>query len=399
MLRNERLVGKDLYIPHTAIYNSAVKIIYIISGLDVGGAETALYNLLKGGLSNEFECYVISLTTEGSIGAKIKQLDVPVISLHLKTWTDAIYRVFKLFKIIRSLKPDIVQGWMYHGNLFAYIASLTLLYSPIVTWGIRQSLYDIRKEKSSTQVIIKLCRLISKRANSIIYNSHTSKRQHENFGLCNARSMVIPNGIDTTEYFYNIKGRNKIRKEIGISEQSILIGHVARYHPMKDHLTFIDSAIHILEKYENVYFLLCGRGVNSSDLKDRIPTDYKKKFIFFDERIDIPDIMNAIDLFCQSSWSEAFPNVLGEAMASGTPCVATNVGDSSLIIGDTGFIVDPSDVESLANGISMFLEASTEARKALGIQARKRVDDLFSLPFAVEQYIKQYKFLLQNKRT
>jgi glycosyltransferase involved in cell wall biosynthesis len=371
-----------------------MKVLHIISSLSVGGAERALYNLLRGGLSDELDCTVLSLRDEGAYGARIRALGVPVHTLELQTYSGLVAAGYKIRNLVSKFQPDVIQGWMYHGNLAASLARLLSIHKPVVVWNIRHSLYDILNEKTLTRYVIRGNKQLSKKIETIIYNSQLAKEQHEAFGFSIHSGIVIPNGFDLNELSERNDIRNKLRSAFGIDERDIVIGHVARLHPMKDHQTFLHSAVKVIKSYERVKFMLIGRNVQMStpELAGIVPPESEKHFIFLGERSDVYDIMQAMDILCVSSaWGEGFPNVLGEAMASSVPCVTTDVGDSRHIVGDTGLVVSPSDTSALTDALNNMVALSYDERRALGRKARKRIAENYSLKSVCKSYEKVYR--------
>jgi glycosyltransferase involved in cell wall biosynthesis len=290
---------------------------------------------------------------------------------------------------------------MYHGNLAASIASWLANGHPSVTWNIRHSLYSLGLEKPLTRQIIKTNRLLSNKADMIIYNSRLSRNQHEAMGFEGKSARMIPNGFDVMSLRPDPDIRKVIRSSMSIPEESIVIGHVARFHPMKDHVSFLRAAVQLAKKLPVVRFLLVGRKVTLGNQKiaGLVPPNMLDRFYFLGERADVPSLMQAMDVLCSSSaWGEAFPNVLGEAMASGVPCVATDVGDSSHIVDNTGIIVQPSNSEELENGLLTMLLMTKDERVAMAKAARARIESVFALPGIVDQYAKYYYALVKKKQ-
>lgn len=371
-----------------------MKVVHFITGLATGGAERALYNVLAGGLASSSNPVVVSLRDEGTYGHLIRAEGVPVYALGLRQGIPGPAALWQLRRLVRHISPDIVQGWMYHGNLAASVAArMTAGPRPAVAWNIRQCLYSLAEEKPLTRQVIHFSRWLSGEADSILYNSRLSRDQHEAFGFAAQRGRVIPNGFDTERLCSNDERGRAIREALGIPLKKTVIGHVARFHPMKDHASFLRAAVSVMRERADVVCLLVGRMVNFQNpaLAGIVPLELKERFFFVGERNDVPDLMRAMDLFCQSSWSEAFPNVLGEAMALGVPCVATDVGDSRDIIGDTGMVVRPSDSSALAQGLLAMLARTTMERVALGRAARLRIETYYGLVGVVEQYNDTYK--------
>jgi glycosyltransferase involved in cell wall biosynthesis len=373
-----------------------MKIIHIITGLSIGGAEQALYNLLKGGLAERFDNCVISLRDKGPMGLKISLLGVPVIALNMQARKLPLARLVKLIRIIREFSPDLIQGWMYHGNLIASFSRVVAPGKPVLVWNIRHSLSDLNQEKITTQQVIRINRWFSSGADVILYNSHRSREQHEIFGFSKLGAKVIPNGIDTHTFSFSSKDRKYIRSKLGIPENACVVGHMARLHPMKDHAIFMQAAKSLSYRHQNLYFLLSGRDVlfDNIMLSQELSSKVRHRFYFLGERNDVHKLMSAVDIFCLSSaWGEGFPNVLGEAMATSIPCVATDTGDSSLVVNKTGIIVPPCDVNALEEGIESLLTMSSEDRISLGRSALERIEMNYKLSKIVEKYVSLYNEL------
>lgn len=368
---------------------------HLITGLSTGGAERALFNLLDGGLAEHYDSHVISLSNEGTMGPQIQELGVPVTALGMRVGRPSPSGVVKLRRVARMLRPDLIQGWMYHGNLAATLAGTLVPGRPPVVWNVRQSLYDLAAEKPLTRQVIRVNRWLSIRANKIIYNSRVSRQQHEAFGFAKAPGKTLPNGFDVERSRPDPEKGKSVREELSIAQDALVIGHVARFHPMKDHASFLRAAVQVASIVPAVRFLVVGHGVSPQNpsLAGIVPQDLLDRFVFPGERSDINRLMQSMDVLCLSSRSEAFPNVLGEAMACGVPCVTTDVGDSADIVADTGIVVQPLDSEALARGLTAMLEKPDAARRALGRVARKRVEENYSLMSIVEEYDHLYEEL------
>lgn len=285
---------------------------------------------------------------------------------------------------------------MYHGNLAANLAARMLPERSGLAWNVRQSLYDLQAEKPLTRAVIRINRACSKVADAIIYNSHVSREHHERFGFASARVNVIPNGFDLTRLCPDPQTALAVRRELAFGRDALVVGHIARFHPMKGHETFLHAAVELAKRLPKARFLLAGSEVTADNpiLRERVPPELMAQFRFLGERRDVPRLMQAIDVYCSSSCSEAFPNILGEAMASGKPCVATDVGDSATVVGETGIVLCPSDGSELARALTAMLQESPEERRNRGIAARARVAAHYSLGAIVERYAHLYEGLI-----
>jgi glycosyltransferase involved in cell wall biosynthesis len=287
---------------------------------------------------------------------------------------------------------------MYHGNLLASLSPLLLGKNVPVVWNVRHSLYELDSEKRTTKWVIKACKVLSKRTKAVIYNSNLSRKQHQAFGFSSLNGLVIPNGFELSRLLFSEESRAVIRSELGIDESTNVVGHVARFHPMKDHVGFIKAAIKVLKRDENTVFVMLGTDVtdDNSALINEISGDFRDKFRLLGEQSNVEQFMSAFDLFVLSSWSEAFPNVLGEAMACGLPCVTTDVGDAAYIVDETGLVVPPRNPDLLASAIINMLEKIERDFAVLKNKARERVEQNFSLDSTVDQYRSIYDETLPN---
>jgi len=369
-----------------------MKIIHIITDLDTGGAEIMLYKLLSSLHNEALNSTVISLMGQGKITERIEALGVKVEILDLGQGERPSWQTIKkLRQIMKAFNPDIVQGWMYHGNIAATVA--VFLFDPMcikvkLFWNVRQTLYDINSEKIQTRWLIVLGRWLSFFPHSIIYNSSLSVEQHCNVGYSVKKTKIIPNGFDLQKFRPDKNRRQQLREELRVAESVLLVGHISRLHPMKDHATLLRAIERVadgLSDKQEVLFLLIGHGVTSELSKN-------PAIRFLGERVDVPRIMSALDIVVSSSaWGEGFPNVIGEAMASEVPCVVTDVGDSAYIVGKYGRVCSVGDDQCIASSLLQLIE-NTQERKTAGKQARKRIKENYSMDKIKKEYLKEWGF-------
>jgi glycosyltransferase involved in cell wall biosynthesis len=376
-----------------------MRVMHVITGLSTGGAETMLLKLLSAA-SGSMEHVVVSLGEEGTIGPRIAALGVPVHCLGLRRNAPNPFRALSILPLARRIGPQLIQGWMYHGNLMASMAALALRHKPPVLWNIRQTVYDLRRERWLTAKFIRLGARLSSRPAAIIYNSQTSATQHESLGYGAEKRVIIPNGFDYQLLRPDEAARKAVRTELGIADNTVLVGLVARYHPMKDHVGFLQAAAMIARSYPQTRFVLAGAGVSSTQpelVKAIQQNELWDCVMLLGERSDIPRLNNAFDIGCSASaWGEGFSNSIGEAMACGVPCAVTDVGDSAYIVADTGLVAPPRASEALAKAIAGLIEIGRSGRQQLGTKARQRIETEFSLPAIVRRYEGLYLTHFQN---
>ncbi len=372
---------------------------HVISGLDTGGAEMTLLRVLASLQGSGLTSVVVSLRDRGTMGDRIEALGVPVHSLHLhRSGPDGIASgCARLLRISSATRPAVLQGWMYHGNLCALLAARLGVGRPALVWNIRHSLETMHREKWTTRWLIRLTAKLSRYCATVIYNSYRSAHQHEGAGYARSRTLVIPNGFDSRRFRPSASSSRSVRAELGIADQDVVIGLFGRYHPIKDHKTFLRAAAQLVPDGHPVRFVLAGRRVDRENpelasLCDRYRlTD---AVVLLGERDDMPRLTATLDIACCSSRGEAFPNVLGEAMAAGVPCVSTDVGDARAILGETGTIVKPGDPTALANAWRSLIGLGSTGRKRLGMAGRKRVMARFDLLGISARYRRLYEDLL-----
>jgi glycosyltransferase involved in cell wall biosynthesis len=375
-----------------------IKILHIINDLSVGGAEMMLYKLLSGINRERFEPVVISLIDRGKLRDSIEALGVEVYTTSMRPGRPTPASILRLIRLTRRLKPDLIQGWMYHSCLAGQLANTFSARKAPVLWGIHCSDISPISEKKMTLAMVRLCAPLSRLPANIIFVSQSSHSEHKSFGYSVKKSRVLPNGIDTKLFVPSAAARLSVRSELGLPDNAFLVGLVGRYHPMKDHANFLRAASLLLKAEPNVHFLLIGRGINPENktlLGAIQDLGLLNQIHLLGERSDTPRLSAALDIFTlSSSYGESFPNVIGEAMACGVPCVVTDVGDASWIVSETGRVVPRRDPGALANAWSELITLGEEERKALGKAARFRVMERFPLESVVAQYEALYESAL-----
>ena len=289
---------------------------------------------------------------------------------------------------------------MYHGNMAALMVSALSPAQAKVIWNIRQSTYDLKQERRLTSLLIRAGAVHSSKPARIIYNSSVSLEFHKKLGYASHRSLVLANGFDCGQFKPDVAARYSFRRSLKLDSEAFLIGAVGRYHPVKDHANFLQAAEILERTWPNVHFVLVGCGMDhtNSELVALIrQIGINGKIHLLGERTDVHYITAALDIASSSSQAEGFPNVVGEAMACEVPCVVTDVGDSAKIVDVTGIVVPPKDPQALAKGWERLIEMGAEARRKLGIAARKRIQANYSLAVITEQYEDLYHRVVPEK--
>ena len=375
-----------------------LRIVHVISGLELGGAETMLHQLLAGTDRERFQSEVISMTTRGPVGERIEALGIPVHALGMKRGLPTPWHLLPLIRRLRWARPDVIQTWMYHADLFGGVAGRLAGHLPVV-WGIHHTRLERESTPAGTLWTARVNARLSHRLPArIVCCSEATRRVHIQMGYAAGKMLVIPNGTDLGRFRPDPQARRSVRAELGLAPDALLVGMAARYHPLKDHRNFVLAASRAAELLD-VHFVLCGEGIvaENSVLSGWIEqAGLSGRFHLLGRREDMPRLLASLDISTLSSRSEAFPLVVGEAMACGVPCVVTDVGESSEIVGTTGLVVPPEDPEALAEAWRELIEGGPELRGRLGQLARQRVEERYSLPSVVATYEELYLSLCRE---
>jgi glycosyltransferase involved in cell wall biosynthesis len=374
-----------------------MKILHVITGLEGGGAERQLVYLLRGSAGTHIQHEVVSLLDEGVYGRDVRATGAKLHTLNLARSRFSPSALFRLASLIHRSRPDIVQTWLYHADLIGLLAARLAGGAPVV-WTLRSSQLELEHYSKLTGLAIKALSRLSRWPAGILANSTAGMDAHVAFGYQPRWSRVIPNGIDTNAFQPSEATRKEVRAELGIGADTPLIGCIARCDPMKDHLNVFAAFARVAG---DARLLLAGKGTEPDNQKlsgqIRLGGLGPEQVIRLGDRRDTHRIIAALDvLVLGSAFGEGFPNALGEAMACGVPCVATNVGDNAAILGGCGHVVSPRDSQALAEATSQLLALSSDERRALGLRARERIQKDYSLSAMVRRYSEVYALLARQ---
>ena len=365
------------------------KVLHIITGLSDGGAEGVLTRLCLH--SKQAEHTVISLMDAGKYGPILTEAGITVHCLGMNPGKPSVFKFFKLIRLIKTEQPDVVQTWMYHADLLGGIAA-RLAGVKRVFWGVRHSTLEKGKSTPLTLWIARLCALLSKWVpEKIICCANKALTVHEDIGYDASKLLMIPNGYDLLRFKQYATEDAGLRNELGFSADEFAIGKVGRFDLQKDHFNLL-RALALAAQEVSVKCLLIGKGLSPDNdaLMARIAAlGLEDRVVLAGQRKDIPSVMNALDLHVLSSSSEGFPNVLAEAMACGTPCISTNVGDAMEILGDASLCCPAQDSRALADLIIKMAKVwqqdptAWQARQMASVQ---RIAARFSIEGMVDAY-------------
>ncbi|UNL85798.1 glycosyltransferase [Priestia koreensis] len=357
------------------------KILHLIVGLKTGGAERMLQKLVLNMNNGAFEQKIITLTSLGPIGVELRKKGFEIFELNMRKDILSLFKVYGEIKnIIGVYTPDVVVPWMYHSIFLTVVFKRIFSKDTRFIWNIRHTIYDLKHEKIITTNIIKFLIKHSTIPQAIIYNSEESRKSHEKLGYHKSNGKVLLNGFDSqifkpTPYLIN--------------SEYFVIGIVARYHPLKDYPTFLEAASIFVKKNLKTRFVMVGRGVDrcNTELMDLIKKYNLENHVDLrGERKDIERIITNFNVFTLSSYSESFPNVLGEAMLCGVPCVSTDVGMASDIVSSYGLIVDKQEPFQIADAWEKLMNLDIASLKALKVGAREHIIENYSIQKIAKEY-------------
>jgi glycosyltransferase involved in cell wall biosynthesis len=358
-----------------------IRIVHVITSLGRGGAESVLTRLVLA-TRTEFEHAVVSLRDESHFGRILRGEGIEVHALRLGYGRNLLGAVMELIGFIRRRDPAVTQTWLYHADLLGGLAA-RLAFKGSVIWGVRNTNLGQEAIRRSTQLVAWLsARLSGIVPDAIACNSIVARGAHIKFGYSGTLFRIIPNGYDIERFRPDRAARVAIRAELGVAPGEALIGNVARWDAQKDHATLLAALRLIVEGRPGIRLLLVGDRMersNASLVSLVRKSALDAHVILAGPRDDIPAVMNALDLHVTASLGEAFPNAVAEAMACGTPCVVTDVGDAAHIVGNTGWVTRSRDPGALAAAIQEALRELERERDVRSVACRARIVDNFSL--------------------
>jgi glycosyltransferase involved in cell wall biosynthesis len=370
-----------------------IRVAHLISGLQVGGAELSLIKVARGLVHRGFESRVISMTSVGPVALKLTGSGVEVGSLGMRAGRPGPLGVAKLVRILQRYRPHILQTWMYHADLLGALAAKLVPRRLPVIWNIRHSDLCPVATKPLTFLTARFCAQLSGRVpERVICCSEASRDSHVRMGYCANKMAVIPNGFEIGAS--NSETGVEVRRELRIPEEAPVISMVARFHPQKNHGDFLEAAAIVRSARPNARFLLCGANVTWENpaLVSKIDLFGLRDAVhLLGLRNDPERIMRASTVTVSASSSEGFPNVLAEAMALGVVCVATDVGDSARIIGDSGVCVAAGDADGLGRALVGVINADGQSLAILQSRARQRIRGYFNEDTMLTAYSELYK--------
>lgn len=367
----------------------SLHIVHVISGLGQGGAETVLHRLVTAP-GQRHRNTVVSMTGEGVFGARLRAAGVDVVTLDMPASRLSLRGLWRLYRLLRTQTPDVVQTWMYHADLIGGVVA-RLAGVRAVSWGIRNSGASLEKSSPIARAVAWVCAKLSGVVPAVVVAcAAEAARRHCAWGYRADRMQVIPNGYDLSRWKPDLTMRARLRDQWGIDSAAPLIGSVARWNPLKDHANLLEAFARCAAVRPDLRCVLVGLDMDVDNaelgaLLDRWAV--RGKVVLLGMRDDVPDILNALDVHVLSSCAEGFPNVVAEAMAAEVACVVTDVGDAALIVGEDGWVAPARDAVALADAIGQALDAlGTPDMERRRRQGRERIGRLYGLQAMVDAY-------------
>ena len=364
-----------------------MRVLHVITGLGQGGAEAVLFRLIQTSSSPDMHT-VVSMRDEGFYGERLRSLGASVSALEIGSQRGFLSAFFKLRQVVRDVAPDVIQTWMYHADLLGGLVG-RIEQVPVV-WGLHNSNFEKKHTKSLTRKVVGLCAVLSRFVpRKIVTCSNVARALHEEIGYCRSKFKLIQNGVSVGEFARDVDAGSDVRRLLGIPENHLVYVNVARFHPQKDHGNLIEAFERAFSDRDDVHLILCGAGV-SADNRDFSTLLRDRKSVgrihCLGSRSDVAKILSGSDYFVLSSLGEAFPCSIVEAMASELPCIVTDVGDCSEIVGDTGWAVSACSPTQLESALRTTSQITTEKRAEIGERARSRVIENYTIEKMSKEY-------------
>ena len=349
------------------------RLLIIVSGMGVGGAETQLKVLLQNLPEDKFEIMLVSLVGNDALNfSKHLKLVQPKLAKDQGVIINLL-RVFKLLFLILLYRPNAIQGWMYGGNIVAGLAKICAP-TALLYLGVRAS--DMDDQRYKYQIFLN--KLISKFANGVVYNSFAGLDYHISKGFNKSRAKVIHNGICSVRFKPDENSRKHLLQKVGVAKGRPVVIYPARVDPMKNH----QLVIQIASRLPEVQFVFVGSGVENLQTPSNC--------VLVGKVSNPESYYNMADLTLSfSKYGEGFPNIIAESLSCGVPVLANSVGDSAIILSEIGFVTESDQPDYLAKRIKSLLSDKRKLKR-ISIRGQKLVAERFNIKSMIEGYVNLY---------
>ena len=367
-------------------------ILHLLTSLGPGGAQSTLGSLVSDPDSSASPI-VVALEGGGIYVDIIRSYGVEVHTLGFSKWRPNVIPLLRFLRIIFVNKPDVIQAWMYHAELLSLVAKIILKVP--VYWNIRSGIHA-----GLGSILVRACAFLSSLPDAVVVNSFHGKLVHQQLGYSPKRWVVIHNGIDIHRFRPCVESRLSVRREFGLSDSCFIVGLVARIAPQKGHDLLFRASKVLIEKFPNLFFFIVGAGDPESEREAReLVSDIAPlgRILFLGQRTDVARLTTSFDVACMISEGEGFPNVLAEAMATGVPCVVTNVGDAALLLDNEYLTINSGDLVALISKIEWLISLPETERQSIGARGRDRIVRSFGVLSMRQKYNSLYSVYFGDK--
>lgn len=367
------------------------KILQLIDGLNVGGAEVLLVDLVRG-IKASGDDVCVGYSTRGPLEKKLHELDVAFVRLPRLGRIDPIL-FLGMCRLILCERPDIVHTHLFKSDLHGRLAARLCGVPVVVSTSHNNDVWARRFPLGQ------LYGLTAKLTDKVIaVSDEVRDYQIQHTGIDSEKICVIENGVDIRRFSNQIEAGHAFRKEFQIDPDALLIGIIGRLKPQKDHANFLNAAAQIKGKIPEARFLIVGDGPLREELKLKAQAlGLESSVIFCGLRQDIPAILSALNLLVISSKWEGLPVTLLEGMAARCPIVSTAVGGVPNVVadGESALLVPPEDPSALAIACIKILREPALAQTLVNA-GFGRAQQQFSLDAMIHKILKLYQELLEK---
>ncbi len=364
-----------------------LRVLFLIRSLGRGGAERQFSVLLRGLDKGRFDASAACFYPGGAFWEEVKDLPgLKLLSLDKRGRWEVFGLLRRGLRLVRTTRPQVLYSFGEAANLVALLLGRAA--GAKAVWGIRRSTTELPVEDKLALASFWAGAALSRLAHRVVYNSECGRQRYRHRGYSAHNAEVIPNGFDCERFRPDEAAGRRQREAWRIGPSDRLLGIVGRLHPVKGHLLFLRAADAISKQIGNAKFVVIGGGpggYRQSLQASAWALGLNDRMHWVSECDDVASAYNALDVLVSCSKEEGCPNVLGEAMACGVPCVATDVGDAAALIGDAGTVALTNDDAGIARACSALLQLEALDRKRLGLEARQRILQHFSVQSMVQR--------------
>ena len=364
-----------------------MKVLFIITGLGLGGAETQLIQMINYLARKKYEIKVIKLTGRNEIVPDNKNIEI--IDLSLKRKGNSIYSLVRaLILTVKEcwiFRPEVVHSHMIHANILARLSRF--FYRPKRLICTAHSNFEGGKIH---QIIYKMT---SGLCDEFTHVSLNGIKSFENQGIVQPDTMkLVYNGIDVNRFKYSASSRQEIRRKLGIENKKVVLT-IASFKEAKDYPNLLNAFYDLCQVRNDCKLLVIGTGTEEEIRTVKNITKHlslENEVIFLGLVHNVEQYLSSADCFVLASKWEGFGLVVAEAMSTSCPVVVTRNGGSEEVVEDCGVIVPAENAKCLSEKIDLILNLNEDEIKNIKYNARNRVIDMFDFESSMNSWIKIY---------